>query len=94
MTVNVTSFDPRKESRKENHIMTMLKWESMCNELGYLIDAPFDFIRKSATGAGYTPGEIEAAFKDYKLAMIAARNRKPVATFALSADLKRITHDQ
>ena len=70
--------------------MTMLKWESMCNELGYLIDAPFDVIRKNAIGAGYTPGEIEAAFKDYKLAMIAASNRKPKITFTLSADLKRV----
>ena len=68
----------------------MLKWESMCNELGYLIDAPFDVIRKSAIEAGYTPGEIEAAFKDYKLAMIAASNRKPILTFTMSADLKRI----
>jgi hypothetical protein len=68
----------------------MLKWESMCNELGYLIDAPFDVIRKSAIGAGYTPGEIGEAFVDYKLAMIDASNRKPIATFTMSADLKRI----
>ena len=68
----------------------MLKWESICNELGYLIDAPIDVIRKSGIGAGYTPGEIEAAFKDYKLAMSAARNRKPILKFTMSADLKRI----
>mgnify|MGYP003639902937 FL=1 len=44
-------------------------WQSMCDEIGLAIDAPFDVIRKSAIRDGYTLGEIEAAFKDFELAM-------------------------
>jgi hypothetical protein len=41
----------------------------MCDEIGLAIDAPIDVIRKSAIRDGYTLGEIEAAFKDFELAM-------------------------